>query len=328
MGRAAAPSPAVRHRWGHGVAPTDLQGVSALPSEAAIQCMLAVGRLKSFTKAADELFMTRQAVSRQIAHLEKELGAQLFLRTTARVELTAVGEVYWNAFCQMQAQWEETRRKAEVILSGQGARIYIGCNHDLDLGEWVLRVIESCRRRGYDLSVDWERREPHDLLEPLLAGRLDVVFSFGQTLTELKQADELDHIPIAQGHAVLVIREDHPLVRPGMTARDLQDVPCFIAERMTPFGQDRAAFRAEWAAYGIDLGDIHVVSNRESAQTMVELGQGVTIAMDVDRLPHQPHMLTFPLDRSQSVECIWRKGERRPQMRAFLQAVRESLHQP
>ena len=65
--------------------------MNELPSEISIQCLLSAGRLESFTKAAEELFMTRQAVSRQIAHLEKELGAQLFQRNTAKVELTAVG---------------------------------------------------------------------------------------------------------------------------------------------------------------------------------------------------------------------------------------------
>lgn len=69
-----------------------------MPSEISIQCLLSAGRLESFTKAAEELFMTRQAVSRQIAHLEKELGAQLFQRNTAKVELTAVGELYWQFF--------------------------------------------------------------------------------------------------------------------------------------------------------------------------------------------------------------------------------------
>ena len=66
--------------------------MNELPSEISIQCLLSAGRLESFTKAAEELFMTRQAVSRQIAHLEKELGAQLFQRNTAKVELTAVGD--------------------------------------------------------------------------------------------------------------------------------------------------------------------------------------------------------------------------------------------
>ena len=119
-----------------------------MPSEISIQCLLSAGRLESFTKAAEELFMTRQAVSRQIAHLEKELGAQLFQRNTAKVELTAVGELYWQFFCQTQAEWEETQRKAEMILNAQGNLVHIGCNHDLNLGEWVLLIIEKCQSNG------------------------------------------------------------------------------------------------------------------------------------------------------------------------------------
>ena len=126
------------------------------------------------------------------------MGAQLFQRNTAKVELTAVGELYWQFFCQTQAEWEETQRKAEMILNAQGNLVHIGCNHDLNLGEWVLLIIEKCQSNGYSLGVDWERREPHDLLEPLLAGQLDVVFSFERALDDFKQADALEHVPIVQ----------------------------------------------------------------------------------------------------------------------------------
>lgn len=257
-----------------------------MPSEISIQCLLSAGRLESFTKAAEELFMTRQAVSRQIAHLEKELGAQLFQRNTAKVELTAVGELYWQFFCQTQAEWEETQRKAEMILNAQGNLVHIGCNHDLNLGEWVLLIIEKCQSNGYSLGVDWERREPHDLLEPLLAGQLDVVFSFERALDDFKQADALEHVPIVQAQAVLVVRDSHPLAVPGACAQDFQDVPCFISEQMTPPTQKRLSFEAEWSAYGIRFSDVHIVPNRESMQTMVEMGRGVTISTNVDSISY------------------------------------------
>ncbi len=51
----------------------------------------AVARRLSFSAAADELFLTQSAVSRQIKSLEDELGASLFNRGTRRVELTAAG---------------------------------------------------------------------------------------------------------------------------------------------------------------------------------------------------------------------------------------------
>ena len=287
--------------------------------------MISAGRLKSFTKAAEELFMTRQAVSRQIAHLEQELGTRLFQRTTAQVDLTPAGELYWQFFCHMQSEWEETRRKAEVILSEQNNLLHIGCNHDLDLGEWVLHVIEMCRNQGHSLGVNWERKEPHDLLDPLLNGQLDIVFSFEQALSDCKQAEELEHICIAQAQAVLVVRDSHPLAVPGATARDFQNVPCFISERMTPLGHNRLSFEDEWAQYGIRFTDVHIMPNRESMQTMVAMGRGVTLSMDMDRFPHNPHILSYPIARSQGVFCIWCRGSVRPQVQTFLDAVRHSL---
>jgi len=51
----------------------------------------AVARRLSFSAAADELFLTQSAISRQIKALEEELGASLFSRGTRRVDLTAAG---------------------------------------------------------------------------------------------------------------------------------------------------------------------------------------------------------------------------------------------
>ena len=50
-------------------------------------CMVA--KHKSFSKAAQELFLSQPAVSQSIRQLEEQLGAQLFFRSTKKVELTA-----------------------------------------------------------------------------------------------------------------------------------------------------------------------------------------------------------------------------------------------
>ena len=51
----------------------------------------AVARRLSFSAAAEELFLTQPAISRQIKSLEDELGAPLFVRGTRKVELTGAG---------------------------------------------------------------------------------------------------------------------------------------------------------------------------------------------------------------------------------------------
>lgn len=51
----------------------------------------AAARQLSFTRAAEERFLTQSAVSRQIAALEEELGTPLFRRKHRALELTAAG---------------------------------------------------------------------------------------------------------------------------------------------------------------------------------------------------------------------------------------------
>lgn len=51
-------------------------------------------RHRSFTKAADELYVSQSAVSRQIATLEGYLGVRLFDRNQGGVQLTTVGDLY------------------------------------------------------------------------------------------------------------------------------------------------------------------------------------------------------------------------------------------
>ena len=44
-----------------------------------------VAQNRSFSKAAQELFLSQPAVSQAIRQLEEQLGTQLFLRTSKRV---------------------------------------------------------------------------------------------------------------------------------------------------------------------------------------------------------------------------------------------------
>lgn len=65
--------------------------MAQLPPLNALRSFEAVARLKSFTKAADELNVTRAAVSHQIKNLEDYIGKPLFTRNTRSIELTASG---------------------------------------------------------------------------------------------------------------------------------------------------------------------------------------------------------------------------------------------
>lgn len=70
--------------------------MSDIPPLNALRVFEAVARLKSFSKAADELHVSQSAVSRQISLLEGYLNVQFFHRERTGLRLTALGEDYFN----------------------------------------------------------------------------------------------------------------------------------------------------------------------------------------------------------------------------------------
>lgn len=74
----------------------------------------AVARRLSFSAAAEELFLTQSAISRQIKSLEEELGASLFNRGTRRVELTSAGLSLRHSVVPALEQIDRTVRQLRV----------------------------------------------------------------------------------------------------------------------------------------------------------------------------------------------------------------------
>jgi len=82
----------------------------------------AAARHLSFTKAADELFLTQSAISRQVQGLEEALGVALFRRRHRALLLTDEGQVLQQIVAR---QLKELRETVEAITGPQGGMITV-----------------------------------------------------------------------------------------------------------------------------------------------------------------------------------------------------------
>ena len=82
-----------------------------------IQTFLEVANCLSFSTAARNLYISQQAVTKQIASLEQELGLRLFYRTTRQVTLTPAGSLLRDSFTQINRQIRSDIRKARELNS-------------------------------------------------------------------------------------------------------------------------------------------------------------------------------------------------------------------
>lgn len=87
-----------------------------------------VAHEKSFTKAANKLYITQQTLSAHIAMIEKELGCQLIIRRIP-LELTYAGEVFLKYASDIQKKYESMEYEFKDIAHEDKGKLRIGISH-------------------------------------------------------------------------------------------------------------------------------------------------------------------------------------------------------
>lgn len=70
-----------------------------------IRCFLSLAETHNFTLTASLLYLSQQAVSKNIISLEEDLGMKLFTRTSRSVELTPAGQQCYELFSSLAQQY-------------------------------------------------------------------------------------------------------------------------------------------------------------------------------------------------------------------------------
>ena len=93
--------------------------------EIKLRYFTSVARHLSFTKAAQDCHVVQSTISKQIAALEEELGARLFIRDNQKVRLTAVGQRLANCTDTYMAQYQAINENIQNLLSYTERKLWI-----------------------------------------------------------------------------------------------------------------------------------------------------------------------------------------------------------
>jgi DNA-binding transcriptional LysR family regulator len=110
----------------------------------------AAARHLSFTKAAEELFLTQSAVSRQIQALEERLGARLFTRRNRGLALTEAGQQMYRA---ADAALRTLREAAERIAPGHKQKMVTVTSSMAFCSLWLIPRLSAFRTVHPDVDV-------------------------------------------------------------------------------------------------------------------------------------------------------------------------------
>lgn len=95
-------------------------------NEIKVRYFLELAKTLSFTKAANNLFITQQTLSKQISNMEEDLGFQLFERTTKSVRLTKSGKDLYHFFADATAEFDRLVHFGRVSHLNLGVGFLVG----------------------------------------------------------------------------------------------------------------------------------------------------------------------------------------------------------
>ncbi len=273
-----------------------------------------VAEHRHFGRAAEALRVAQPSLSRQIRHLEQQLGARLLDRTPQGSRLTEAGEVFLPLARALLRSADQAAARTRA--AAQPSRITIGYT----IGLIVTPAVRQLRREHPDADVQTLHLDWNQPREALLDHRVDAV------VTRLPIRTGGLHVTVLYDEPrVLLVPLDHRLA--GKDSVSIDD----IADEPIPRLPDPA-----WNAYwridprpdGSPAPDGPLVEAIEDKNELIAAGQAVAvIPAGVAVGSPRPDLTTIPLDgvEPSHVVLATRAGDRGRLVTAFRKCAQALL---
>ena len=225
-----------------------------------------VVRLGSFSKAADECFISQSAVSQQVQALERELGVTLLVRENRRFSLTPAGEYFYNKSLFLTEELERLCRETARLAGQQGSTLRLGYLSGYG-GRELQRAIAAFTAQWPNVSVDISHGTHEDLYDLLRQGEVDIV------LNDQRRAfsDEYVNCILTTVEFDIEIAARNPIAcLNGVEVSDLKRTPCILVASSAQRDNERAYYR-DVVGFG---DDFLFADNLDEARLLVLSGKG------------------------------------------------------
>lgn len=232
----------------------------------------AVAEELHFGRAAQRLHIAQPPLSAQIRQLEAELGLQLLVRSTRRVELTPAGAAYLEKVVGILDAVDAAGAQAQRIADGRQGSLAIGCVGSATYS-LLPRLVRALREEvpDLDVSVRGEMLAPAQI-QALRNGEIDMAL-----LRPPVSDPDVELETIRSDRLFVALWEDDPRAeQDSITIEDLHD-----AEFITHAGHGRSVMGSVLASVSARAGFVprvrHEVEETSTMVTLVAAGLGVAL---------------------------------------------------
>lgn len=224
------------------------------------------------SRAASALSISQSTVTTAIRDLERELGAQLFIRSAQGMEMTEAGRDFLasarDILERLDLARQTTRRQSPV-----GGVISVAATYTV-MGYFLPYHLDRLARMFPNLEIRLSEQNRENIEEGLLSSRFDI----GLVLTSNLSNPELETQTLFRSNRRLWVAQTNPLLQQGRAG--FEEI---AAQDYIMLTVDEAAHTTMkyWSRTGFQPRVRLRTSSVEAVRSIIANGQGVTILSDM-----------------------------------------------
>jgi len=190
-----------------------------------LKVFYAAAKQLSFSRAAEELFISQPAVSKHIRALEDNFKVKLFVRQGSSIRLTADGQVLLRYAEEIFALYRKLQFEMDKRVQKNSGHLRLGAS--TTIAQYVLpNILVGFHEQYPEIQVNLINGNTRQIELALLQKEIELGIIEGYA-----KKMELKYTPFMKDEIVLVTRKDHLQARDGeIDFETLQKIPLVIRE--------------------------------------------------------------------------------------------------
>lgn len=285
---------------------------------------LAAAETGNFSRAAKQLYISPQALNKQIRLLEDELGAQLFTRSVKGAQLTEVG-------CFARDKLDRVNRDLNLALEDirqhirhQKDKLRIGFFSHLPKDTLVTPAISLILASYPEYKIELDMVDLFEAREQMLTGKLDILFTNTHSQEEWPQEDK---VVFGRFPAKVVVSLLHPwAVRDQITQADLRES---VFLKMNRSHKDYNVPEKESFYENIPCRQVLVASNFAATCALLEQGEAFAVFPMAFAYMEESRFKFFDYPGeavSYETAALCKKESRLPVIPEIMQLIRDEIN--
>lgn len=281
-----------------------------------LQYFLKVAEHLNFSRAAETLYISQPALSYQIAELERELGAELFIRDRRKVALTPAGMALVAPAKKILEQAEELPgllQRGNVQETGF-LRIGFDSTEDHFEGIGVTEAIAQFASANPGVELSMVQAPFSECADRVIYGELDIAFLVMRHKEHLPP--DLTSRPVYSSHLLMVVSENCPVQNCAEAVATMD----LLLVKEKPRGNSRILKALENMKVE---PRIRQVDSIPAGFVYAQMGQGILLLSEVYFRQHPYRSLkALPIPDDAAVithEAVWNRSTNNPMVLRLLQ---------